>query len=233
MAFRGVVRRPGQPQPGGVRTDMGARLGANLSDVRIHTDAAAHRAAQAVNAQAFTAGSHIAFQRSQYNPVSAAGRHTLAHELTHVLQQRSGLVAGTAVGGGISASHPADHFERAAEANARRAMAGRAQSAPGPDPGDASRPVTPAAGSVPVQRRVGGQHAYLSADNGNVEYVTDPLDDRDDVVTAVGAIADFHESVGSKSVGSKKKKWDPRCLIIGMTLHPRACGSLAVTCPGL
>jgi Domain of unknown function (DUF4157) len=108
MAFRGVVRRPGQPLTGGVRTDMQARLGANPSDVRIHTDATAHRAAQAVNAQAFTAGSHIAYQRSQYNPISAAGRHTLAHELTHVLQQRSGPVAGTAVGGGISGGDQAE-----------------------------------------------------------------------------------------------------------------------------
>jgi hypothetical protein len=229
---------------------METRLGANLSDVRIHTDAAAHRAAQAVNAQAFTAGSHIAFQRSQYNPATAAGRHTLAHELTHVLQQRSGPVAGTDAGGGIRVSDPSDQYERAAEAGARRAMAGQAPAARAADGG--AHPASPAADTAPVQRRVGfefelingksrvwtvtmrrgevatrrlktdskaalkyldgadgfsngtGQHAYLSSDNGNVEYITDPLNDRNEVETAVGAIANFH-----KSVGNKKKRWPP------------------------
>ena len=44
----------------------------------------------------------------------------LAHELTHVVQQRSGPVDGTPAGGGISLSDPSDRFERAAEDNANR-----------------------------------------------------------------------------------------------------------------
>ena len=44
----------------------------------------------------------------------------LAHELTHVVQQRSGPVDGTSAGGGISLSDPSDRFERAAEDNANR-----------------------------------------------------------------------------------------------------------------
>ena len=47
----------------------------------------------------------------------------LAHELTHVVQQRSGPVDGTDAGGGVRVSDPSDRFERAAVANAERAMA--------------------------------------------------------------------------------------------------------------
>jgi hypothetical protein len=51
----------------------------------------------------------------------------LAHELTHVVQQRSGPVEGTPTGGGIQVSDPSDRFEREAVSNAERAI-----SAPAP-----------------------------------------------------------------------------------------------------
>ena len=139
---RDVLRGPGQPLAGPVRQDMEARLGADFSDVRVHHDAAGHRAAQSVGARAFTAGSHIAFARSQYDPVSAAGRQTLAHELAHVIQQRSGPVAGTATGGGLRVSDPADGHERAARASAQRALHGgrRSRRAPGAGSRAAGRP---------------------------------------------------------------------------------------------
>ena len=90
----------------------------------MHTDGAADASAKAVNAHAYTVGSHIAFQRSAYDPGSQAGRTTLAHELTHVVQQRSGPVDGTPTAGGVSVSHPSDRFEREAAATAERAVAG-------------------------------------------------------------------------------------------------------------
>jgi hypothetical protein len=105
-----------------VRGDMEARLGADFSDVRIHTDDAAHRSAQAVSAHAYTVGSDIAFQRDAYDPGSAAGQKTLAHELTHVIQQRSGPVDGTPTGDGVSVSDPSDRFEREAASNAERVV---------------------------------------------------------------------------------------------------------------
>jgi hypothetical protein len=92
----------------------------------VHTDGAADASAKAVNAHAYTVGSHIAFQRSAYDPGSQAGRTTLAHELTHVVQQRSGPVDGTPTAGGVSVSHPSDRFEREASATAERAVAGPA-----------------------------------------------------------------------------------------------------------
>jgi hypothetical protein len=118
-----VVASSGSPLDRDVREDMEARLGHDFSDVRVHTDGAAESSAKAVGANAYTVGSHIAFQRSAYDPGSDAGRTTLAHELTHVVQQRNGPVDGTPAAGGISVSDPGDRFEREAVSNAERAMA--------------------------------------------------------------------------------------------------------------
>ena len=46
----------------------------------------------------------VVFQRDRYDPSSHEGRVTLAHELTHVVQQRSGPVEGTSAPGGIKVS---------------------------------------------------------------------------------------------------------------------------------
>ncbi|MFG2720642.1 DUF4157 domain-containing protein [Streptomyces sp. NPDC048416] len=115
-AVQDVLRTGGQPLDSATRTDMEARLGADFSDVRIHNDAAAKSSAAEVGARAYTSGSHVVVGDG------GADRHTLAHELTHVIQQRQGAVAGSDNGSGLKVSDPADRFERAAEANADRAM---------------------------------------------------------------------------------------------------------------
>lgn len=112
----------GQPLEEPVRTDMEGRLGHSFSDVRVHTGDAAHDSATSVNANAYTVGSNIVFQRDKFDPGSDAGRTMLAHELTHVVQQRSGPVDGTATGTGVRVSDPSDRFEREAAATAERAM---------------------------------------------------------------------------------------------------------------
>lgn len=122
----GVISSGGRPIEPDVREDMEARLGHDFSDVRIHDDAAAADSAKAVNAHAYTVGSNVVFQRNVYDPSSTAGKTTLAHELTHVIQQRSGPVDGTSAPGGIKLSDPSDRFEREASANADRVMAGPA-----------------------------------------------------------------------------------------------------------
>jgi hypothetical protein len=108
----------GAPLPTAVRSDMEAHLGADFGDVRIHDGEAAAESARAVDAKAYTVGSDVVFGRGAYDPTSEAGRHTLAHELTHVVQQRAGPVDATPAGGGIAVSHPEDRFEREAEATA-------------------------------------------------------------------------------------------------------------------
>jgi hypothetical protein len=108
---------------------MEGRLGQNFADVRVHTDSAAHESAASVNAHAYTVGSNVVFQRGRYDTDSAEGKTMLAHELTHVVQQRSGPVDGTDAGGGIKVSDPSDRFEREAAANADAVMAGPAPAA--------------------------------------------------------------------------------------------------------
>lgn len=117
----------GSPLAPDLRAEMQGRLGHDFSDVRVHTDSAAHDSAKAVNAHAYTVGSNVVFQRDKYDPSSVEGKTMLAHELTHVVQQRSGPVEGTDSGGGIKVSDPSDRFEREASANADRVM-----SAPAP-----------------------------------------------------------------------------------------------------
>jgi hypothetical protein len=121
-----VVSGGGRPLEPGVRGEMEGRLGADFSDVRVHDDSAAHDSAKAVNAHAYTVGSNVVFQRDKYDPSSADGKTMLAHELTHVVQQRSGPVEGSSAPGGIKVSDPSDRFEREASANAERVMAGPA-----------------------------------------------------------------------------------------------------------
>lgn len=118
-----VISSSGRPLEPEVRGDMEARLGADFGDVRVHDDSAAADSAAAVNAHAYTVGSNVVFQRDSYDPSSDSGRLTLAHELTHVLQQRSGPVDGTETAGGIKVSDPGDRFEREASANAERVLA--------------------------------------------------------------------------------------------------------------
>jgi hypothetical protein len=123
----------GTPLAPDVRADMETRFGGqDFADVRVHTDGAAHESAKSVNAQAYTVGSNIVFQRGSYDPSSAAGQHMLAHELTHVVQQRSGPVDGTDTGGGVKVSDPSDRFEREAVANADRLMSSPVAAAPAP-----------------------------------------------------------------------------------------------------
>jgi hypothetical protein len=119
-----VIRTSGSPLGGDIRTEMESRLGADFSDVRVHTDAAADDSAASVQAHAYTAGSHVVFQRGMYNPNSHAGKTMLAHELTHVTQQRAGQVDTTPAPGGIRLSHPSDRHERAATENANRVFSG-------------------------------------------------------------------------------------------------------------
>ncbi|MEU3536299.1 MULTISPECIES: DUF4157 domain-containing protein [Streptomyces] len=151
-AVRGVLRSPGRPLEDSVRGDMEARLGADFSDVRVHTGRAAHESAAAVSAEAYTSGSHIVFREGRYDPSSDAGRTVLAHELTHVVQQRRGPVAGTDTGGGLAVSDPSDRFEREAERVARRVTTGGASEAVAEGPDRAPGAVAHAGAGLTVAR---------------------------------------------------------------------------------
>jgi hypothetical protein len=88
-----AMRQGGEELPGPTRAFMETRLGWNFSSVRVHNDAKAHTLAREVSARAFTLNPHIFFDSSQYQPESTEGRHLLAHELTHVVQQSEGRLS--------------------------------------------------------------------------------------------------------------------------------------------
>jgi hypothetical protein len=86
----GIKRQSGKgsPLPAGTLAEMNKSFGMDFSQVRIHTDSAAARLCEELNAQAFTHGTDIFFNEGKYNPESTEGKLLLAHELTHVVQQR-------------------------------------------------------------------------------------------------------------------------------------------------
>lgn len=79
----------GQPLPDAVRSFFEPRFGHDFRDVRIHADAHSAESANAIGARAYTLGRDIVFAQDEYKPHMQSGRHLLAHELTHVVQQSS------------------------------------------------------------------------------------------------------------------------------------------------
>ncbi|MCL6292747.1 DUF4157 domain-containing protein [Streptomyces sp. ATCC51928] len=144
-----VISSGGSALDTDTRTDMESRMGADFSDVRVHHDSAAHESAKGVGAHAYTVGNNVVFQRDAYDPGSPQGRTTLAHELTHVIQQRNGPVEGTEAPGGIRVSDPSDRFEREAVANADRVLADPAPETAAP----AASESAPATASAPAVQR--------------------------------------------------------------------------------
>ena len=89
----------GQPLDPGLRAFFEPRFGFDFSAVRVHRDTGAAASARSLGARAYTMGRHVVLGRGEYRPESPSGRHLLAHELTHVMQQtkpekRSGSIAG-------------------------------------------------------------------------------------------------------------------------------------------
>lgn len=84
----GHARGGGQPLPPSTRAFFESRFGHEFDDVRVHDGPRAARLNRAFDARAFTLGRDVFFGASEYRPESAGGRELLAHELTHVVQQR-------------------------------------------------------------------------------------------------------------------------------------------------
>ena len=115
-----VVMAAGETLPADIRSQMEVGFGQDFSDVRVHSDALSAQSAASLGAIAYTLGHHVVFSAEAYSPSTTDGVRLLAHELTHVVQQRSGAVAGVPIGWGLSVSEPDDEFERAARDRAAR-----------------------------------------------------------------------------------------------------------------
>lgn len=120
----------GRPLEDSVRQRMERAFGHDFGAVRVHSDARATQSARSVSAHAYAVGDDVVFQEGLYRPETEAGRRMLAHELAHVVQQRSGPVTGTPAPGGIRLSDPSDAFELEADRLARRALRGGAGDLP-------------------------------------------------------------------------------------------------------
>ncbi|NET61146.1 MAG: DUF4157 domain-containing protein [Symploca sp. SIO2E6] len=78
----------GQPLSENIRQPMEQAFGSDFSNVKVHTDTQSDQLNQSIQARAFTTGQDVFFKQGEYNPGSKDGQELLAHELTHVVQQR-------------------------------------------------------------------------------------------------------------------------------------------------
>jgi Domain of unknown function (DUF4157)/Bacterial toxin 4 len=146
----------GRPLDVETRRDFEPRFGVDFSRVRIHGGAAADRAARGLSAAAVTYGDHVAFRAGRHEPGTPAGRHLVAHELAHVVQQRR-------PGGGASAAS-----EAAADRAADEALwGGRTPVAVG----GATGPTVACQSDAEQERRRKQMEAMLPA---SVPYMLDP-----------------------------------------------------------
>ena len=148
------LRQPSQPgsRPANASTTFDsalrghfeARFQQDISNVRVHPNSPDRIASTVPGARAVTVGEDIYFAPGAYDPASNAGRSLLAHELTHVLQQRD-----TAATSSVRTGNNRDRFETEARRNAEAVHAGgplvvRERPAhTGPQPDDAKPAASP------------------------------------------------------------------------------------------
>lgn len=117
----------GQALPAEVRGPMESFFDADLSAVRVHSDARADTLSRELNARAFTVGQDIFFRQGELDPGTSSGRELLVHETTHTRQQ-----GGSGVQGKLTVNQPGDELEQEADQVAR--AFGTGSPATGEDP---------------------------------------------------------------------------------------------------
>lgn len=110
-----------------VQKQMGSALGFDFSQVKVHASPEADALNRELGAEAFTTGNDIYFREGAYDPGTSSGQELLAHEMTHVVQQSSGLVGGG--GTKMTVNAPDDNYEKNADAVAQGAVGHRNGSA--------------------------------------------------------------------------------------------------------
>lgn len=125
-----VLNSPGRPLDASTRSFMEPRFGHDFSKVRVHTDDKASKSAQEVNALAYTVGLNVVFASGEYSPQQTRGKELLAHELSHVVQQRE--VKDPPLAGSITVGSQTDSREAEADSMAASALNGRSSAASSP-----------------------------------------------------------------------------------------------------
>ena len=190
-----VLRSSGQPLDAATRAYMEPRFGHDFSNVRVHADPKAAQSAHAVDALAYTVGSHIVFGANQHAPYQSAGRELLAHELAHVVQQQH-VTPGATVN---NISQPNDPGETSADQLSHAALSN----------GSPSTPVTGSSSPV-LSRRVIPRlvRCTASADGAPADPVaelTSIVDRAEAMVTATSILLTLNAALtrtGMRPVGS-------------------------------
>jgi hypothetical protein len=104
-----TLTRSGEPLSASVRAEMEPRFGHDFSGVRVHRDGLAERSARDVEAKAYAVGNNIVFAAGEYMPSTQSGRHLIAHELAHVVQQGASRLGPAGKGGEGLIEHPVTH----------------------------------------------------------------------------------------------------------------------------
>jgi hypothetical protein len=115
-----VLNSPGRPLDTATRAFFEPRFKYDFSAVRVHTDAHATESARQINSLAYAVGTNVVFRSDTFAPDTPVGKELLAHELSHVAQQRH-----AAANGPLSLGRPGDLAEQEAELAATGVMFGR------------------------------------------------------------------------------------------------------------
>ena len=151
-AVHDTLARPGRSLDSDTRAFMESRFGGHdFGAVRVHDDAAAAQSAREVDAHAYTVGPHIVFGAGQYQPGSDSGRHLLAHELAHTVQQQGLQRAGTTA----LADHGPEYRRLEGEADRAADAVMRGGPLPGLSAGGERLSRKPAAGKVTTTEDLG------------------------------------------------------------------------------
>lgn len=203
-ARRGVQRAP-ESVPPTVRSELEPVLGESLADVKVHRGPETGAAARSIQAKAFTTGGAVYMPDEIGSTASGEGRKVLAHELTHVVQQRA---LGASLPGEDSAEGARLESEarvvggqdpvptRPVQPTARPAAAGPAQRLVGSPMPNIGRPMAAAAAGIPAQT---GSAMPLSAQQSIVATVQAAASRAG--VPAAPASASVSSNVASPGVG--------------------------------
>jgi hypothetical protein len=88
------TRSGGRTLPAGIQGPFEAAMGVPLGGVRVHAGRTADELSERLGATAFTTGRDVFFRGGLPDVTTSSGAHVLAHELAHVVQQRSGAPVG-------------------------------------------------------------------------------------------------------------------------------------------
>ncbi len=117
----------GKPLEKGVKAQMESGFNTDFSNVKIHTNSEAAGLNGQLSSKAFTYKNNVFFGKGQYQPETNSGKHLIAHELTHVVQQGEAVQTKTE----ISQQQTTPQIQRLGISDALDYFADKAHNIPG------------------------------------------------------------------------------------------------------